>query len=137
MFTFSYIKPDGYAHRAKILKMIQDAGFLIAAQKEYQFTQEDAEFFYGQHSGRPFYDELIQHTISGPVVLLVIANMSDTVNEFRQFIGNTNAAEAEHNTIRWLFGVHKSCPQNAIHASDSNERAIDETKYFLPVLTAA
>lgn len=129
--TFSYIKPDAEWADGLIMHLIQEAGFIIKEQKKVQLKLEDAEFLYGNHKGKPFYEELISHTISGPVTLLLISSIGDTVKKFRELIGATNPVDAEVGTIRFDYGTN-SGPKNAIHGSDSIERAIEEIKYFFP-----
>ena len=127
--TFSMIKPDAVAENntGAILKMIEEAGFRIVAMKKTQLTKNTAGKFYQVHKERPFYDELTTYMSSGPIVALVLEK-DNAVADFRQLIGATNPAEAEEGTIRKLYA--KSIEANAIHGSDSDETAEQESEFF-------
>lgn len=130
--TFSYIKPDAEWADGLIMHLIQEAGFIIKDYRKVQLKLEDAEFLYNSHKGKHYYEGLIAHTLSGTVTLLLISGIGNTVEKFRELIGATNPANAEVGTIRFDYGTPNGGPANAIHGSDSIERAIEEIRYFFP-----
>ena len=127
--TFSMIKPDAVAdgHTGSILKMIEDAGFRIAAMKKTELSKKTAGKFYEVHRERPFYDELTTYMSSGPIIALILEK-ENAVADFRKLIGATNPAEAEEGTIRKLYA--KSIEANAVHGSDADETAQQEADFF-------
>ena len=127
--TFSMIKPDAVAdgHTGAILKMIEDAGFRIAAMKKTKLNKEAAGKFYEVHQERPFYDDLTTYMSSGPIVALMLEK-DNAVADFRKLIGATNPTEAEEGTIRKLYA--KSLEANAVHGSDADETAQQESDFF-------
>ena len=127
--TFSMIKPDAVAngHTGAILKMIEDAGFRIAAMKKTKLSKKTAGKFYEVHKERPFYDELTTYMSSGPIVALILEK-ENAVADFRKLIGATNPAEAEEGTVRKLYA--KSIEANAVHGSDADETAQQEADFF-------
>ncbi len=126
--TFTMIKPDAVqaGHIGAILDKICAAGFRIVAMKLTKLSRERAEEFYAVHSGRPFFEELVEFMSSGPIVAAVLEK-DNAVEEFRKLIGATNPAEAEPGTIRALFA--KSIGENAIHGADSDENAHREAHF--------
>jgi len=136
--TLTIIKPDAFGARkaGKIIDHLEQAGFLIAAARVLQMTQDEAGEFYAVHRERPFYASLVAFMTSGPCMPLVLEKPS-AVAELRTAIGATDPAEAAPNTVRKLFAESKE--RNAIHASDSDENAERETRFFFAeadVLTA-
>lgn len=127
--TFSMIKPDAVSENniGAILKMMEEAGFRIAAMKKTKLTKERAGEFYEVHKERPFYDDLTTYMSSGPIVALVLEK-DNAVADFRKLIGATNPAEAEEGTIRKLYA--KSLEANAVHGSDADETAEQESTFF-------
>ncbi len=127
--TFSIIKPNAVrtGKSGPILAMINEGGFEIAALRMVRMTLQQAQSFYEVHKGKPFYDELVEFMISGPVVVMVLRH-DNAVNEFRKLIGATDPAKAEPGTIRKIFAV--SVQMNAVHGSDSDENAIRESNFF-------
>lgn len=136
-FTFMYIKPDAFEYSEEILALIRKEGFeIIYISKEpIILTREQAEAFYGQHKGRPFFEDLMKHTVSGPIIAAVLEK-ENAINDFRILIGTTNPALAEKGTIRNLYGnadlYTKGIPANAIHGSDSTEGVKTEIKLLFP-----
>ncbi|KAL0263768.1 UNVERIFIED_CONTAM: hypothetical protein PYX00_011066 [Menopon gallinae] len=122
------IKPDAVAHGyvGIILEKILKNGFRIKAMKLTQLTIADAKRFYIMHSGKPFYEELVEFMSSGPIVAAVLEK-ENAVEDFRKLIGSTNPAEASEGTIRKMFA--KSINQNAIHGSDSDKNALIESSF--------
>lgn len=127
--TFTMIKPDAVAngHTGKIIDDILNAGFRIKAMKYLQLSRAQAEGFYAVHSERPFFKDLVEFMISGPIVAAILEK-DNAVEDFRKLIGATNPANAEAGTIRQKYA--KSIDANAIHGSDSDENAAIEGSYF-------
>lgn len=127
--TFTMIKPDAVAngHTGNIINDIIAAGFKIEAMKYLQLTQAQAEAFYAVHSERPFYKDLVNFMISGPIVAAILEG-ENAVESFRNLIGATNPANAAEGTIRKKYAV--SIDANAIHGSDSDENAAIEGNFF-------
>jgi nucleoside-diphosphate kinase len=127
--TFTMIKPDAVAngHTGKIIDDILAAGFKIEAMKYLQLTQAQAEAFYGVHSERPFFRDLVNFMISGPIVAAILEG-DNAIENFRNLIGATNPANAAEGTIRKKYAV--SIDANAIHGSDSDENAAIEGNFF-------
>ena len=127
--TLSIIKPDAVAKNVvgQILARFEAADLKIAATKKIQLSQADAEAFYAVHAERPFFKDLVEFMISGPVVVTVLeGNNAMQIN--RDLMGATNPAEAEAGTIRADFA--DSIDANAVHGSDSVENATNEINFF-------
>ena len=130
--TFTMIKPDAVESKniGNILQMITDAGFEIKAMKYTRLTEEQAKKFYEVHAERPFYQELVDYMISGPIVAAILEK-DNAVADFRTLIGSTDPAEAAEGTIRKKYAESKA--KNAVHGSDSDENAkIEEEFHFSP-----
>jgi len=127
--TFTMIKPSAFAsnYTGGILKMINDAGFVIKAMKMTLLNKEQAGAFYAVHKGKPFYESLVEFMSSGPIVAAVLEK-DNAVDDFRTLIGATNPANAAEGTIRKLYAV--SLEENAVHGSDSDENANIEADFF-------
>ncbi len=127
--TFTMIKPSAFAsnYTGGILKMINDAGFVIKAMKMTLLNKEQAGAFYAVHKGKPFYESLVKFMSSGPIVAAVLEK-DNAVEDFRTLIGATNPANAAEGTIRKLYAV--SLEENAVHGSDSDENANIEADFF-------
>jgi len=127
--TLSIIKPDAVAKNVvgKILSRFEDAGLRIAATKKMQLSRADAEAFYAVHAHRPFFGELVDFMISGPVVVSVLEG-EDAMTKNRDLMGATNPKEAAAGTIRADFA--ESIDANAVHGSDSLENAAVEIAFF-------
>jgi len=123
--TFTMLKPDAVqnGHIGAILEKINAAGFRIVAMKMTQLTKADAEAFYAVHAERPFFGELVEYMISGPIVSAILEK-ENAVEDFRTLIGATNPAEAAEGTIRKMYA--ESIAANAVHGSDSDENAAIE-----------
>lgn len=126
--TFTMLKPDAIenGHMGKILDMIIAAGFQIKAMKYTRLTEEQAKAFYEVHAERPFYGELVDYMISGPIVAAILEK-DNAVADFRALIGATDPAEAAEGTIRKYYAESKA--RNAVHGSDSDENAEIEGKF--------
>jgi nucleoside-diphosphate kinase len=131
--TLSIIKPDAMNSKlsGSIINFIEEKGFKILAQKKITLTRNQAEAFYAIHKERPFFGELVDFMISGPVLVQVL-EADNAVTFYREIMGSTNPEEADSNTIRKLFGKNIQC--NAVHGSDSEENAIIEASFFFSQL---
>ena len=127
--TFSIIKPDATRRNltGAVTKMLEDAGLRVVASKRIQMTREQAEGFYAVHKERPFFGELVEFMISGPVVVQVLEG-EDAVKRNRDVMGATNPADADEGTIRKAFA--ESIEANSVHGSDSDENAKIEIEFF-------
>jgi nucleoside-diphosphate kinase len=127
--TLSIIKPDAVAKNVvgQILARFETAGLRIAATKKIQLSQADAEAFYAVHAQRPFFKDLVEFMISGPVVVSVLEG-ENAMAKNRELMGATNPQEAEAGTIRADFA--DSIDANAVHGSDSIENAKIEINFF-------
>ena len=123
--TFSMIKPDATKRNltGKIIAKFEDAGLRVVASKRVQWTKEQAEEFYGVHKERPFFNDLVEFMISGPIVHQVLEG-EDAVAKNREIMGATNPADADAGTIRAEFA--ESIEANSVHGSDSEENAAIE-----------
>ena len=127
--TFSIIKPDATRRNltGKINAMLEEAGLRIIAQKRIHMTRENAETFYAVHKERPFFGELVDFMISGPVVVQVLEG-ENAIAKNREVMGATNPADAAEGTIRKEFA--ESIEANSVHGSDSQANAAIEIAYF-------
>ncbi|BAF72993.1 nucleoside-diphosphate kinase [Sulfurovum sp. NBC37-1] len=127
--TLSIIKPDAVAKNVigQILARFEAAGLRIAATKKTRLSRVDAEAFYAIHAERPFFKDLVDFMISGPVVVTVLEG-ENAMAKNRELMGATNPAEAEPGTIRADFA--DSIDANAVHGSDSVENAEIEINFF-------
>jgi nucleoside-diphosphate kinase len=120
--TLSIIKPDATARNltGRINAMIEAAGLRIVGQKRVRWTRQQAEKFYDEHKGRPFYDELCTFMTSGPIVVQVLEG-EDAIAKYRKVMGATNPAQADPGTIRKELA--KNVGENSVHGSDKRESA--------------
>jgi len=127
--TLSIIKPDATKRSitGKINNIIEEAGLKIVAQKRIYLTREQAEKFYSVHAEKPFFKDLVNYMISGPIVVQVL-QASNAVSLYRSVMGATNPEEAKSGTIRAEFA--KSLEANSVHGSDSDENANIEISFF-------
>ena len=127
--TLTIIKPDafGAAKAGKIIALLEEKGFTVKAARVMQLTKAQAGEFYAVHRERPFYAELVQFMTSGPCMPMVLEK-SSAVLGLRDAIGATDPAEAAAGTVRKLYAESKG--RNAIHASDSDENAQREARFF-------
>lgn len=126
------VKPDAVAagNTGNILAMIEQAGFKIVALKLTQLSEAKAGEFYAVHKERPFYGELVSFMSSGPIVAAILEK-DNAVSEFRTLIGATDPAKADEGTIRKKYA--KSVGENAVHGSDSDENAANESAFHFAV----
>ena len=127
--TLSIIKPDATRRNltGAVTKMLEEAGLRVVASKRIHMTKAQAEGFYAVHSERPFFGELVDFMISGPVVVQVLEG-EDAVKRNRDVMGATNPKDAAEGTIRKTFA--ESIEANSVHGSDSDENAAIEIAYF-------
>ena len=127
--TLSIIKPDATKRNLTglINAKFENAGLKIIAQKRLQLTRSMAEKFYGIHKDRPFFNDLVDFMISGPVVVQVLEG-DNAVKLNRDVMGATNPDDAEEGTIRKEFA--ESIEANSVHGSDSLENAQNEISFF-------
>ena len=127
--TLSIIKPDATKRdlTGLINAKFENAGLKIIAQKRLQLTRSMAEKFYEIHKDRPFFNDLVDFMISGPVVVQVLEG-DNAVKLNRDVMGATNPDDAEEGTIRKEFA--ESIEANSVHGSDSLENAQNEISFF-------
>ncbi len=127
--TFSIIKPDATRRNlvGKVIAKLEEGGLRVVASKRIHMTREQAEGFYAVHKDRPFFGELVDFMISGPVGVQVLEG-EDAIARNRAIMGATNPAEAEPGTIRAEFA--ESIGENSVHGSDGPDTAKDEIAYF-------
>ena len=127
--TLAIVKPDafGAGKSGKIIAHIEQAGFKIVASRVMHLTDAEAGEFYAVHRERPFFASLTKFMTSGACMPLVLQK-PDAVAAFRKTIGATDPKEADEGTIRKLFAESKE--RNAIHASDSDDNAYRESRFF-------
>jgi nucleoside-diphosphate kinase len=123
--TFSIIKPDATRRNltGAINAVIEKAGLRIVGQKRVRWTRAQAEEFYAEHKGRPFYDVLCTFMTSAHIVLQVLEG-EDAIKTYREVMGATDPKEAAEGTVRKLFAVSKG--ENSTHGSDSPASAVRE-----------
>lgn len=125
--TYFMIKPEIVAAADQkcgaILAMVNAAGFRITGLELRRLEADTVREFYGEHRGKPFYDELVSYITSGPVICVRLER-DEAVARLRELIGATNPAQAATGTIRFLYG--KSLSENAVHASANPEDAARE-----------
>ena len=129
--TFSIIKPDAVAKNVigKIVSRFESNGLKVVASKMKHLSRQEAEGFYGVHRERPFFKDLVDFMISGPVVLQVLEG-EDAIAKNRELMGATDPKKADAGTIRADFA--ESIDANAVHGSDAPETAAQEIAYFFP-----
>jgi len=127
--TLSIVKPDAVAKSVigQIYTRFENAGLNIVAAKMVQLSREQAENFYDIHRARPFFKDLVEFMISGPVMIQVLKG-DNAVIKNRDIMGATNPKEAAPGTIRADFA--DSIDANAVHGSDSVENASREIAFF-------
>jgi nucleoside-diphosphate kinase len=127
--TFSILKPDATERNltGAINAMIEKANLRIVAQKRVRISREQAERFYAVHKERPFFRELVDFMISGPVVVQVLEG-DNAIAKYRDVMGATDPAKAAPGTIRKTHA--RSIGENSVHGSDAPETAVREIAQF-------
>jgi nucleoside-diphosphate kinase len=131
--TLSIIKPDAVAKNVigQIYARFEAAGLKIAAARMIHLSRAEAEQFYGVHKERPFFKDLVDFMISGPVMVQVLEG-ENAVLKNRELMGATDPKKADAGTIRADFA--DSIDANAVHGSDAAETAAVEVAFFFPGL---
>ena len=127
--TFSILKPDATGRNltGAINAIIERAGLRIVAQKRVRISREQAEKFYAVHRERPFFRELVEFMISGPVVVQVLEG-EKAITRYREVMGATDPAKAADGTIRKIHA--RSIGENSVHGSDAPDTAVREIAQF-------
>jgi len=129
--TLSILKPDTVEKNkiGDVIALIEKAGLRVVAAKLIRLSRPQAEGFYAVHKDRPFFGELVDFMIRGPVVTLVLEG-ENAIATYRKVMGATNPANADQGTIRKLYA--KDVGENAVHGSDAADTAKQEIAYFFP-----
>ena len=127
--TLTIIKPDAFnaGKAGSIIAHLEKAGFKVIASRVMRLAETQAQGFYAVHRERPFFAPLVKFMTSGKCMPMVLER-ADAVATLRKTIGATDPAEAEAGTVRKLYAESKE--RNAIHASDSDENAEREARFF-------
>jgi len=128
-YTLTIVKPDAFTtgKAGKIIAHLEQQGFKVLAARVLRMSQSQAGEFYAVHRERPFYGSLVSFMTSGPCMPMVLQR-ADAVAALRTAIGATDPAQADAGTVRKLYAESKE--RNAIHASDSDENAQREARFF-------
>jgi len=131
--TLSIIKPDAVSKNVigQIVSRFEAAGLKVVAARMLQLSRSDAERFYAVHAARPFFKDLVDFMVSGPVFVQVLEGES-AIQKNRDLMGATDPKKAEKGTIRADFA--DSIDANAVHGSDASETAQVEVAFFFPEL---
>jgi nucleoside-diphosphate kinase len=134
--TLFIVKPDAVRRNliGRILAQVEGLGFRVAEARMARLTREEAQTFYAEHKGKPFFDSLVEYMTSGPVVLVCLER-EDAVAELRRVVGATDPVQAAPGTVRQVFGESKQ--YNSVHASDSPASSEREVKLFFGVAALA
>ena len=127
--TFSIIKPDATKRNitGRINQIIEENGLRIIAQKRIKLSSDQAKKFYSIHKIKPFFNDLINYMISGPVIVQVL-EANNAVDKYREIMGATNPEKAENGTIRKILALNVQ--ENSVHGSDSIKNAKNEINFF-------
>lgn len=127
--TLSILKPDATERNltGKINARFEENGLRIVAQRRTRLSRLQAGQFYGVHKDRPFFNDLVEYMVSGPVVVQVLEG-DNAVAKNREIMGATNPENAAPGTIRKDFA--ESIERNSVHGSDSEENAATEIRFF-------
>lgn len=131
--TLSIIKPDAVAKNVigAIYGRFEQAGLKIVAARMMHLSRQQAEGFYAVHKERPFFKDLVDFMVSGPVMVQVLQG-ENAIQKNRDLMGATDPRKADKGTIRADFA--QSIDANAVHGSDSDQTAAVEIAYFFPAL---
>ena len=129
--TLSIIKPDAVAKNVigQIMSRFEQAGLKVIAVRMMHLSREDAGRFYAVHKERPFFKDLVDFMVSGPVVVQVLEG-ENAIQKNRDLMGATDPKKAEAGTIRADFA--QSIDANAVHGSDAADTAANEIAFFFP-----
>jgi nucleoside-diphosphate kinase len=131
--TLSIIKPDAVAKNAigDIYARFERNGLKVVAARMRQLSRADAEAFYAVHRSRPFFKDLVDFMVSGPIMVQVLEG-ENAIAKNRDLMGATDPKKAARGTIRADFAA--SIDANAVHGSDSPETAATEIMFFFPTM---
>jgi nucleoside-diphosphate kinase len=131
--TLSIIKPDAVAKNVigQILSRFEAGGLKIVAARMMQLSRAEAEAFYGVHRERPFFKDLVDFMVSGPIMVQVLEG-ENAIAKNRELMGATDPKKAAPGTIRADFAA--SIDANAVHGSDAPETARNEVAFFFPAM---
>ena len=129
--TLSIVKPDAVSKNVigQICSRFEKAGLKIVAARMLSLSQSQAEGFYAVHRGRPFFRDLVNFMVSGPIIVQVLEG-EDAIAKNRELMGATDPKKAKTGTIRADFA--ESIDANAVHGSDGPETARTEIGFFFP-----
>ena len=129
--TFSLLKPDIIKRNliGKVLKDIEEAGFVIEEIQSVLFTKEKVEKFYGEHREKSFFSALVK-TMSNKKVIAFILSKNNCISDYRKLMGSTNPKEATAGSLRAKYAI--SIDENSVHGSDSVTSAKKEIELFYP-----
>lgn len=129
--TFSIIKPDAVERNliGEIYHRIETSGLRLIAAKMVHLTREQANGFYAEHEGKPFFPTLMEFMTSGPIMVQVLEG-ENAIERYRQLMGKTNPEEAACGTIRADYALNMQ--RNSVHGSDSPQSAAREIEFFFP-----
>jgi nucleoside-diphosphate kinase len=127
--TFTIVKPSALSmnYLGPILTTITDNKFKVIAIKMMHLSKAQASAFYAVHQDKPFFNDLVDFIISGPLVVAILKK-DNAVDDYRKLIGATNPEKADPGTIRKSYGIDMQ--RNAVHGSDSDENALIESRFF-------
>lgn len=127
--TFAMIKPHAVKEllTGTVLTAIERNKFTVLRMEKRQLARKDAESFYAVHKERPFFNELVENMIAGPVILLALEK-ENAIQQWRDLMGATNPAQAHVGTLRYTLA--NSISYNVVHGSDSKETAKTELGFF-------
>lgn len=131
--TLAIIKPNLVAKKSSglITTLIELNKFSIVRMEKASLTKERAEQFYAVHKERPFFRELVDHMITGPVIVMALER-ENAITAWRDLMGATDPKKAAIGTMRYMFGV--DIGDNGTHGSDAPETAKQELAFFFPDL---
>ena len=127
--TYAMVKPDGVKRGlvGEVVKRLEQKGFTLVGMKLMQISQETAQTHYGEHEGKPFFEDLVSFITSGPVVAMVVEG-ENAILEWRKMMGATNPKDADLGTIRGDYAT--TIDENVVHGSDAPATAEREIGIF-------
>jgi len=127
--TLSIIKPNAVKKNkiGSIINMLEEVGLKITNAKMVRLEDVQAQTFYREHEGKPFFGELIAFMTSGPIVVMILEG-KNAIHLNREVMGHTNPAEAKPGSIRAKYG--DGMTENAVHGSDGEDSAKEEIRFF-------
>lgn len=127
--TLAILKPDCVRKnlQGEVISRIQKAGFRVLSMRMVRLGKEQASAFYAVHTGRPFFDGLVEFMSSGQCMPIALEK-ENAVADFRTLIGATDPKEAAEGTIRKLYADNKG--ENIVHGSDSPDNGRMEVAFF-------